>query len=138
MRAHRWIYERQFGELRFDQVVRHLCNNRACVNPIHLQVGTRADNAADMVIMGRSIKGEDKPGAKLSEADVHEIRRLWFDELISRRELGKRFGVSDGLIGGIVNGRYWKHVPFQDRDRELRDARVIVKQLRLELGDIGK
>ena len=30
-----------------DQVVRHRCHNRRCVNPVHLEVGSRADNIQD-------------------------------------------------------------------------------------------
>jgi hypothetical protein len=33
--------------LSFDGVVRHRCHNRLCINPEHLQKGTRADNQRD-------------------------------------------------------------------------------------------
>ena len=36
-----------------DQVVRHTCDNRGCVNPLHLQVGTRAENTQDMLTRKR-------------------------------------------------------------------------------------
>ena len=29
------------------QVVRHLCNNRACINPAHLKVGLQVENLMD-------------------------------------------------------------------------------------------
>lgn len=31
----------------YDQVIRHRCHNRRCINPNHLTIGTRADNKLD-------------------------------------------------------------------------------------------
>lgn len=31
----------------YAQVVRHRCHNRQCINPAHLQIGSRADNKRD-------------------------------------------------------------------------------------------
>lgn len=33
--------------------VRHTCDNRACVNPMHLLFGSRQDNVNDMLARGR-------------------------------------------------------------------------------------
>lgn len=43
-------------------VVRHLCNNAPCVNPLHLRFGTRSENARDSVEAGthRSLLMEEK------------------------------------------------------------------------------
>ena len=48
MTAYRFIYcvlnEVVAG---YDDVVRHRCNNRHCVNPAHLEIGSRGDNLRD-------------------------------------------------------------------------------------------
>lgn len=43
-RAHRWSYEAFIGPIPDDLVIDHLCRNRACVNPLHLEPTTSGDN----------------------------------------------------------------------------------------------
>ena len=47
---HRWIYWKATGER--PEVVRHICNNKACINPEHLKGGTQADNINDKYLNG--------------------------------------------------------------------------------------
>lgn len=51
--VHRVIYEAAYGPIPPGLLVRHTCDVRNCYNPLHLLVGTVADNSRDMVERGR-------------------------------------------------------------------------------------
>lgn len=101
--AHRASYELHNGPIPDGLVVCHTCDNRRCVRPSHLFVGTRLDNMADAKAKGRTLAGERNPAAKLTTQQVAFIR--------SSREYGtdlaRRLGVSARLVQRIRRGERW-------------------------------
>lgn len=75
------------------------------MNPIHLSWKTRTGNVADAIVHGTWNHGETVHSAKLTEADVLEIRRLAGTML--QREIGQMFGVGENTISRIIARKRW-------------------------------
>jgi hypothetical protein len=106
-RAHRVSYEAYKGTIPKGMVVRHSCDNPACINPDHLSLGTQKDNVADREARGRrDVKGEQIGTAKLTEAEVLEIKT----SVESPSILAVRYGVDRSNIWAIRAGKSWKHL----------------------------
>lgn len=103
--AHRVAYKLWRGPIPFGMVICHRCDNRGCVRPDHLVVGTQADNSMDM-----AAKHRHPTIGKLNPRKVRTIRRLWADGRLLQREIAARYGVSQVMVCRIVNGKVWTHV----------------------------
>ncbi|MDO3559426.1 HNH endonuclease [Ralstonia pseudosolanacearum] len=107
--AHRLAYEEHHNvKLTSDQIVRHACDNRACVNVKHLSLGTHADNIRDKVERGRQARGSKQATAKLSEADIPEIREA-LSYGVTCAEIARSYRVSRTAISLIKRGLAWRH-----------------------------
>jgi hypothetical protein len=73
--AHRWAWTQVYGPIPDGVKVLHACDNPPCTNVDHLWLGSQRDNIADRVRKGRSARGERSNFARLTDADVAEIRR---------------------------------------------------------------
>ena len=75
----------------------------------NLRWGTPAENCRDRFLHGCDIRGEGSPTAKLSEADVREIRRA-VKSGVMQITLAKKYGVTAPAIHRIVIRKSWKHI----------------------------
>jgi hypothetical protein len=106
--AHRVAYELYVGRIPPTLCVCHRCDNRGCVNPEHLFLGTAGDNTRDAMAKGRlsgkhDHNGARNPRAKLTAQQVAVVRQ----STRKGTELAKRFGVSPTAISRIRLGRSW-------------------------------
>lgn len=122
--AHRVSWTLAHGPIPAGLFVCHRCDNRGCVRPDHLFLGSPRANSEDMVRKGRTVSGErhnsrTKPEtvlkgvkhgmARLSEQQVLEIRRRrangegW-------KPLGRAFGISGTHAKRIGTGENWRHL----------------------------
>lgn len=109
--AHRYVWKLANGSIPKRMCVLHHCDNRKCVNPNHLFLGTRIDNNRDMVQKNRQVKGEDNGRSKLTKDQVLKIRKIYTKENeIMQRELAEEYNVSIAQISHIVNRKSWKHI----------------------------
>lgn len=69
--THRVMWEHLNGPIPSDMVVMHTCDNRACCNPHHLELGTQADNVRDMMKKDRA-----RLGTRMSLPEIGRIKAL--------------------------------------------------------------
>lgn len=104
--AHRLAYERANGAA--EGVVMHLCNNKRCVNPSHLRLGTTAQNIEMAARDGLMPRGERNGGGrKLTSEKVRSILR---DRHIGCTRMAKIAGVSSTTIKAIRRRSIWRHI----------------------------
>lgn len=89
----------------------HHCDNRACLNPEHLYLGTPASNQDDRVrrkpnSFSGGKKGEEHQDAKLTERAVRAIRK----SPLGYRKLAAIYGVDRTTIKLAKRRITWKHI----------------------------
>lgn len=103
-KQHRINYEAKYGPIPDGLQIDHLCRQRDCCNPDHLEPVTPAENSR------RGLS------TKLTVDDVRGIRKL-LREGLGHTEIGRRFGVTAGAIYRIAKGTGWVGVG-EDADDE--------------------
>ena len=112
VKVHRFSWLLHNGEIPDGLGVLHRCDNRICVNPNHLFLGTTVENMLDRDAKNRQAKGEGHGRAVLTEPQVREIRKRYVSRcrMNGARALAREFGLSKSAVLSVVSGENWKGV----------------------------
>lgn len=130
--THRLSYEVFNGSIPENTNVCHKCDNKKCLNPEHLWLGTQKENIQDAKNKGRlpdqrgrkhteetlkklklrphsDRRGEKHHLTKLCNNDVFEIRKL-LEMGLRQSEIAKKFDVNQTVISNIKLKKRWAHI----------------------------
>lgn len=105
--THQLAYELCIEEIPKGLWVLHKCDNRACVNPAHLFLGTAKINTWDAVAKDRHPCGARHGMSKLNNDKVREIRSLLIAGKLTEQAIGDRFGIAQCTVNDIKQEKTW-------------------------------
>lgn len=126
--AHRYSFELAFGEIPKNLYVLHSCDNKLCVRPDHLHLGTQAENVREAIERGlvryTGPSSENSRSAKLTKETVLRLRHL-YAEGASQPELAATFNLHQSTVSDIVVGKTWRKVggPLKKKGREIMNRK---------------
>jgi hypothetical protein len=110
--VHQLVLDAFVGACPEGMECRHLDNNPSNNDVSNLAWGTKKENEADKIGNNTTNRGSRNGMAKLTEAQVEEIRKRYASGNVTQESIGLEFGVSGGTVCRIVNLKGYKHPAF--------------------------
>lgn len=112
LRVHRFVWECFKGEIPEDLVINHIDGDKHNNRLENLEIVTTQENIVHAwVKLGRvSVKGEDKPTAKLTEDQVLIIINMC-KEGVSNKVIADKFDIHPNYVSLIRHNKRWRHLP---------------------------
>jgi len=107
--AHRLFYTLHKGPIPDGKLVCHTCDNKLCVNPEHLYVGTHVDNNNDTYLRNRMPNKQGYNAKNVVKLDLAEALEIKYSKTPSSI-LEEMFGINQSQISRIRNGKTWKNI----------------------------
>lgn len=113
--SHRMSWFLEKGDIPDGMLVCHKCDNRLCVNPAHLFLGTYRDNLIDAIKKGRANPHKNSKWKKGTNPSFHKINKEIADKIrleyvtikTNYRELAKKYNISRQAICDVIRNRFW-------------------------------
>lgn len=95
----------------------HKCDNRKCVNPKHLWLGSQQENLED-----RDNKGRGNISNFKINVDIATKIREDFLNGLNKRQLFKKYKISSRIIYSVVSNRTWYSYDYQKLLDNIKDS----------------
>lgn len=110
--VHTLVAEAFLGVAPSSQVANHKDGNKSNNRIDNLEWVTRSQNNHHAFEIGLRERGENHDLAKLTDAQVMEIRQSYQGRWGEQSRIAEKFGVTQGLVSQILRGQVWRHLPL--------------------------
>lgn len=109
--VHRLVLEAFVGPCPEGMQACHNNGNKLDNRPENLRWDTGSNNCQDRRRHGTALLGKKNHRARLTEADVQEIRRLKRETGMSGYKISLKLGFNKQAVLHVISGKTWSHLP---------------------------